>query len=251
MLKLAIANQKGGVGKTTTAYIFAQLLRGSGYRVLMIDADGAQGNLGRLAQVDGKTPTLFDILNGTPAAEAVQDAPGGFIIAADARLSSVNRTAREMTKRFQEAFSALSGDFDVLIADHSPSLSPVTLAAIAAADGVIVPARLDRFSVDGLRQFGKTITALKRELNPRLDLVGVIATNFQRGTNLHKSVLPALRAQAELLNSKLYEPPIRRTIAIEEIQYSPGDLPKCAALDDYRHVLDRIIKDTKLKKGRA
>lgn len=249
MLKLAIANQKGGVGKTTTSYIFAQLLRGSGYRVLMIDADG-QGNLGRLAQVDGKTPTLFDVLNGTPAAEAVQDAPGGFIIAADARLSSMNRKAREMAKRLQEAFNAVSGDFGVMVIDTQPSLSPVTLAAIAAADSVIVPARLDRFSVDGLRQFGQTITALK-ELNPQLSLLGVIATNYQRGTNIHKAVIPALHAQAQLLNSKLYEPPIRRTIAIEELQYTPGDLPKCAALDDYRHVLDRIIKDTGLKKGRA
>lgn len=250
MLKLAIANQKGGVGKTTTSYILAQLMRGSGYRVLMVDSDG-QGNLGRLAQGDSKTPTLFDVLNGTPAAEAVQDAPGGFIIASDARLSSTNRRAREMATRLQEAFNAVSGDFDVMVIDTQPSLSPVTLAAIAAADSVIVPARLDRFSVDGLRQFGTTITALKQELNPQLSLLGVIGTNYQRSTNIHRAVIPALRAQAELLNSKLYEPPIRRSIAVEELQYTPGDLPKCAALDDYRHVLDRIIKDTGIKKGRA
>lgn len=246
MYTLAIANQKGGVGKSTTSFVVGSILRGEGYRVLFIDADG-QGNLGRLVNAGSGSTTLFDVLHGADVRDAIKDTANGFILPSDERLASDSTPARDLIKRFIELLEAVSDDYDICIIDTQPSLSAVTLAAISASNGVLVPTMPDRFSVDGLRAFGNTVNSL-RTVNPQLRIVGVIVTQFYRSTSLHKQVIPALRAQAELLGTQLYEPPIRRAVAIQELQYT-GELAKGGAIDDYLHIVKRLKKDLHLKKG--
>lgn len=248
MYTLAIANQKGGVGKSTTCFVVGSILRAEGYRVLFIDADG-QGNLGRLVNAGSGSTTLFDVLHGADVRDAIKDTANGFILPSDARLAAERTPAQDLAESFTDLLEAVSNDYDVCIIDTQPSLSAVTVAAIAASNGVLVPTMPDRFSVDGLRAFGKTVNALCT-VNPQLRIVGVIVTQFYKSTSLHKQVIPALRAQAELLGTQLYEPPIRRAVAIQEMQYT-GELVKGGAIDDYANIVKRLKKDLNLKKGSA
>jgi len=248
MYILTVANQKGGVGKSTTSFVVGSILRAQGYRVLLVDGDG-QGNLGRMAKAGSGSTTLFDVLHGADIHTAIQDAPKGFILPSDERLAADRTPAADLLKRFTALFNAVSGNFDIAIVDTQPSLSPVTVAAIAASNGVLVPTKPDLFSIDGLGAFGKNITDLQK-INPQLRIVGVVCTQYAKNTSVHRAVLPSLRAQAQLLHTTLYEPPVRRSIALEELQFT-GDLPKTGAVDDYLNITKKLIRDIGLKKGCA
>lgn len=247
MFTIVTANQKGGVGKTTTAAAVGMGLTLAGYRVLFVDAD-PQGNLTRMmATAPGLT--LYSIIKeGREAKAAVQTVTGGSIIPSDARLAERGiLTGRGAEYTIKTALKPLASKFDVCIIDTPPTLGALTVTALAAADGVIVPTKADRFSVDGLRTFAGTVAAIKQRTNPVLELLGVVVTAYNRNTNLNRAVLEALTAQAEQLGTKVYGT-IRRTVAAEEWQYSGNvfGTPSTAA-DDYKEITAQIAQD--IKKG--
>ncbi len=219
---LAIANQKGGVGKTTTAINLGTALTAVGERVLLIDSD-PQGNastgLGISRQMRGKT--LYDVMmDGAPLLDAVieTEIPGLHVVPAEADLSGVElelgQTARR-AYRLKDALEDLrsSAAYDYVLIDCPPSLNLLTVNAMTAADAVLVPLQCEFFALEGLTQLLRTVEQVRGALNPRLEIQGVVLTMYDRRNSLSALVARDVR---EHLGDRVYETMIPRNVRISE-----------------------------------
>ena len=197
---IAIANQKGGVGKTTTAVNLAAALTRTPKRVLLVDLD-PQGNatMGSGVEKRALAASLTDVLlDGMPTADALVRSEDGFdllpgnidLTAAEIRL--MDEDGRE--QRLKQALAAVRGNYDFILVDCPPSLSLLTLNALNAADSVLVPMQCEYYALEGLSALLETIDALKDRLNPQLEIEGVLRTMFDVRNNLANAV------SAELTN---------------------------------------------------
>lgn len=242
MFVLAIANQKGGVGKTTTAAAFSQGLTAKGYHVLTVDAD-AQGNLTALLQA-GDSPTLYDVFTRrVDLQKAIMSTEkAGDLVRGDSRLSSKGLlSGKNETYALKRILQAVGAQYDVCIIDCPPELGNLTEAALIAAQGIIVPLRADRFSLQGLQEIHSTVQQARRAANPALTIVGIVVTQFNSRATLNKDMLSAIEKQAGIYNTHVILPPIRRTVSAEAWQFTGnvyGD--DSTAGDDYRAIVDQL-----------
>lgn len=216
---IAIANQKGGVGKTTTAVNLAAALAQVPRRVLLVDMD-PQGNATMASGVDKReleNSACEVLLAECPAASVVVKSPEGFdllpgnidLTAAEIRL--MDEPARE--QRLKTALAPLRDQYDYLIIDCPPSLSLLTLNALAAADGVIVPMQCEYFALEGLTSLMDTINALKGKLNPQLEIDGIVRTMFDVRNNLANAVSGELTRH---FGDKVFRSIIPRNVRLAE-----------------------------------
>lgn len=226
---LAIANQKGGVGKTTTAINLGTALASVGEKVLIIDVD-SQGNASSGLGIDMATRrrTSHDVLLGTAtlleAAEATA-VPGLSIVPASPDLVGLesqleNDKARPF--RLRDAIAALKGHlqakggdatFHYVLIDCPPSLSLLTLNALVAADAALVPVQCEFFALEGISQLKDTIDQVKATLNPALDIQGVVLTMHDQRTTLSREVAQEVRS---FFGNKVYETMIPRNTRVAE-----------------------------------
>ena len=216
---IAIANQKGGVGKTTTAVNLAAALATTPRRVLLVDLD-PQGNATMASGVDKReveNSTCEVLLGENTAAAAVVKSPEGYdllpgnidLTAAEIRL--MDETGRE--QRLKAALDPLRANYDYLLIDCPPSLSLLTLNALAAADGVIVPMQCEYFALEGLSSLVDTIDALKGKLNPALEIEGIVRTMFDVRNNLANAVSGEL---TQHFGDKVFRSIIPRNVRLAE-----------------------------------
>ncbi len=226
---LAIANQKGGVGKTTTAINLGTALAAIGERVLVIDLD-PQGNAstGLGVPPEARSRTSYDAVLGTVSLmeAAVQTAiPGLFVVPANSDLVGLEADlSADVGKAYKlrDAVAALAAQaktkpadqaFKYILIDCPPSLNILTLNALAAADAVLVPVQCEFFALEGISQLKDTIDQIRASLNPSLEIQGVVLTMHDARTTLSREVADEVRA---FFGPKVYESVIPRNTRVAE-----------------------------------
>ena len=217
---VAVANQKGGVGKTTTAINLATALAAAGHRVLVIDLD-AQGNASTGLGIERKARALtsYELILGEVELESAvvpTDVPRLFIIPASQDLAGADLefTARERREfLLSRAIRSRVVDFDEVLIDCPPSLNLLTINALVAADSVLVPLQCEFYALEGLSQLMRTIERVQRALNPRLDLQGVVLTMYDQRNNLCDLIAADVRSH---LGAKVFDTMIPRNVRIAE-----------------------------------
>jgi chromosome partitioning protein len=217
---IACANQKGGVGKTTTVVNLASLLAISGERVLLIDLD-PQGNATSGLGIDRTTldGSVYDaLLDGADLADlVVQGTAAGVdvvpstIALAGAEVELAGSTGRE--RRLRDALASLGDRYDVVLIDCPPSLGLLTVNALTAADAVLIPLQCEYYALEGLTQLLATIDLVRDHLNPRLAIDGVILTMADKRTNLSSEVEAEARRH---LDGTVYRTIIPRSVRLSE-----------------------------------
>jgi chromosome partitioning protein len=217
---LAIANQKGGVGKTTTAVNLGSALAEAGYRVLVVDLD-PQGNATTGLGVNPRDleSSVYDvIMHDAPIEDCVEPtslknlfvAPATIDLAG-AEIELVPAMSREL--KLRKAIDAIRRDYDLVLIDCPPSLGLLTVNGLAAADDVIVPIQCEYYALEGLGQLLRNVGLVRSNLNPGLDVRGIVLTMYNARTRLADQVAAEVRAH---FGPKVYETVVPRTVRLSE-----------------------------------
>lgn len=225
MRTLAIANQKGGVGKTTTAINLGTALAATGKRVVIFDTD-PQGNAstGLDIQPEQREVTSYDVLVGARSLSGAimpTKVPGLFIVTGNANLSGVETELMAGIRpqhRLRDAIAAFCAEekgagYDYMLIDCPPSLNILTVNALTAADAVLVPLQTEFFALEGLTQLLDTISAVKANLNQNLEIQGIVLTMYDKRTTLSEQVSQEVRTH---FPDKVYETVIPRNVRVSE-----------------------------------
>lgn len=245
----AIANQKGGVGKSTTA---AALWAGAarfGVAALAVDLD-PQCNLSYAARADTRGATVYELLTGeVSAAEAVQRLDGGAMIAASPALAGADKWLDGVGAeyRLREGLEPLLNQYSLIVIDCPPALGILTVNALVACGRCIIPAGADVFSLQGVEQLAGTLGAVRRYCNPALTVDGILLTRYNPRAVLSREAAELAGCLAQSLGSRVYDSRIRDTVAVREAQIAQKSLfdyaPRSTAAADYINFIKEVLKN--------
>lgn len=215
---IAVANQKGGVGKTTTCVNLCAALQEAGSRTLLCDMD-PQGNATSGLGVDKNkdAPNIYNVLiEGIDANEAIVNTPYGDVLPSNKILSGagielVTKVMREFV--LSNVLSGCRDNYDFILIDCPPSLEMLTLNSLCAADSILIPVQCEYYALEGLTDLMTTIRMIKTALNPNLDIEGVLLTMYDARTNFSAQVAAEIK---RFFNQKMYHVTIPRNIRLAE-----------------------------------
>lgn len=215
---IAVVNQKGGVGKTTTAVNLTTCLHDLGLKVLLCDFDpqaNATSGFG-IAKKKIKYSSYDAIINHVPVADAIISTKFGDVLPSSADLAGAAVeliTVEEPNQCLAKALAPVRDNYDLIMIDCPPSLEMLTLNALAAADGILVPVQCEYYALEGLSDLMNTLRAVKRRINPKLEIFGVALTMFDGRTNFSAQVAQEVRRH---FPGKVYATVIPRNIRLAE-----------------------------------
>ena len=245
MKVITIANQKGGVGKTTTAHALIDGLTQKGFKVLGIDLDG-QCNLSLATGASTKGATALGVLTGELNAEsAIQHTERADIIAASTKLTNADALI-ETGEELKAALEPIAKSYDYCIIDTPPMLCSRTLSALIASNAVVIPARADLYSLQGIDELADTITGVQATRNKGLKVAGILLTAYKSRTALHKEIIEPMTALADDLDSSLFKATIRDSVAVSEAPFMRTGLftyaPRAKVTEDYKAFIEELLE---------
>ncbi|NLC10935.1 MAG: ParA family protein [Firmicutes bacterium] len=250
MYVIAIANQKGGVGKTTTAVNLSACLAEKGKKILLLDID-PQGNATSGLGIEKKNIKfcIYDaLINDVPLEKTIKKTPyknldivPSTIQLAGAEIELVSTLSREV--RLKRVIEGIKKNYDYIIIDCPPSLGLLTINALTAADGVFVPIQCEYYALEGLGQLVNTINLVRKHLNSELIIKGVLLTMYDSRTNLSTQVAAEVKAYFKDL---VYDSIIPRNVRLSEAPSHGKPIisydPKCKGAEVYRNLADEVIQ---------
>lgn len=247
---VAVANQKGGVGKTTTTHALTAGLANKGYKVLGIDLD-PQGNLSAACGAENyNVPTVYELMkqDATPE-ETIQHMGGGYdIIPANIMLAGAEQELSQTGKehRLKEAVSPVMGNYDFIIIDTPPSLGVLTVNAFTFATDILIPTTAGIFATTGISQLNETVKSVQKYCNPNVQIMGILFTRFNPRANISRQIKELTEQIGQYIAAPIYKTCIRSAVAVEEAQANKTDIfdyaEKSTVSEDYKAFIEEFLE---------
>ena len=247
---VAVANQKGGVGKTTTAQALAAGLAERKYRVLGIDLD-PQGNFSTACGAENyNVLTAYEVMKrGVDIREAIQHMKGGYdVVPANIMLAGAEQELSQTGKehRLKEAVSVVAGEYDFIVIDTPPSLGVLTVNAFTCATDILIPTTAGIFATAGISQLNETVSSVQKYCNPGVKIRGILFTRFNPRANISRQIKELTEQLSEYISAPIYQTYIRAGVVVEEAQANKADIfdyaGKSTVAEDYRAFIEEFLK---------
>ena len=243
------ANQKGGVGKTTTTATLAAGFKDRGFRVLAIDMD-PQGNLGFCLGADYEvSATIYDVLKGECKIQhAIQRTAIVDVITSDILLSAMDIEFSGENREYllKNALSPILDLYDYIFIDTPPNLGILTINAFTSTDKIIVPMLADIFSLQGITQLCDTINRVRERSNPKIKMLGILLTRYNSRTVFSSEIRATVEYVTKQLSVPIFENQIRNSVMISEAQAMQKSIfkyaPKNNVAKDYGNLIDELVE---------
>lgn len=244
---ITVTNQKGGVGKTTTAQHLAIGLKKRGYKVLLVDFD-QQGNLTYSLNCNSESTIYHVIKKEISAEEAIFSSPECDIIPGNILLSKAEKEFTETGREYllKDALESIKDKYDYIVIDTPPTLGILTVNALTCSDSVIIPAQADIFSLQGFGQLNNLINQVKKYTNPNIQIKGVLLTKYNDRTILNRQLKQKAEQISEKIDAKVFNSTIREATSIREAQTNKTNIfdyeAKSKVAKDYNSFIDEFLK---------
>lgn len=250
MKKIVITNQKGGVGKSTTALNLGFGLINKGYKVLFIDLD-QQGNLSFSLNANFNDYNLLELLtdNNKDIRDFIQHFDEFDVVSSHPALASADLKITEIGKeyRLKEVLASIEQDYDYCIIDTPPSLGVLNINAMVVGDYAIVPCGVDFYSIQGLYFLADNIDVVRKYCKSNIKVLGLLLTRYRGNTNISKDLLPIFKDTAARFNSRVFETKIRDNVDIAVANSKQSDIfsfnNRCNGALDYSALVDEVIEE--------
>lgn len=241
MKTLGIVNQKGGVGKTTTAVNLAAYLAKAGARVLLIDLDPQVNATSGVGQSTQEQNIYTVLIESRPAEEAILEIGKGMhLLPSSPDLVGASAELLEQPHRLRDILNPLKDDYDLILLDAPPSLGPISINVLAAAEGLIVPVQAEYYALEGIAGLMETIDQVRMSLNPGLRLLGVLLTMYDPRTLLSQQVEANIRNN---LGEKVFWTVIPRNVRLAEAPSHGQDIGQYAPTSSGAHAYRRLAEE--------
>jgi len=247
---IAVANQKGGVGKTTTSHALCAGLADKGYKVLGVDLD-PQGNFSTACGANNyNVPTIYEVMKGESSSEeALQNMDSGFdMLPSNIMLAGAEQELSQTGKehRLKEAIAPIAGNYDIIVIDTPPSLGVLTVNAFTCASDILIPTTAGIFATTGISQLNNTVKSVQKYCNPNVKIMGILFTRFNPRTNISRQIKELTEQLSEYISAPIYNTYIRAAIAVEEAQANKTDIfaysEKSTVAKDYKAFIEEFLK---------
>lgn len=247
---IAVANQKGGVGKTTTSHALCAGLADKGYKVLGVDLD-PQGNFSTACGANNyNVPTIYEVIKGEASSEeTLQSMDSGFdVLPSNIMLAGAEQELSQTGKehRLKEAIAPIAGNYDIIVIDTPPSLGVLTVNAFTCASDILIPTTAGIFATTGISQLNNTVKSVQKYCNPNVKIMGILFTRFNPRANISKQIKELTEQLSEYISAPIYNTYIRAAIAVEEAQANKTDIfaysEKSTVAKDYKAFIEEFLK---------